>query len=275
MLSHQVPSGDVATVLDRALDALIRQLEKRKFASTTRPQGKRRPTSSPRHIPAHVKRAVWERDGGQCTFVGESGKRCPSRALLEFDHIDEVARGGRATVGQIRLRCRAHNQYGAECSFGTEFMRHKRQEARRAAAARVATSPQPAAAARDITRQRAAAAACVTVAAQAAAAPDATRTRAAAATAVTVPPQPADQDVIPWLRQLGFRTHEARQAAKLSNAIPEAPLEQRVRVALSYFHPRTRSHGPAATGPGGDHADHAAPIFMSRQGVMDRPGTAA
>ena len=28
----------------------------------------------------------------------------------------------RASVDGIRLRCRAHNQYAAECAFGTGFM---------------------------------------------------------------------------------------------------------------------------------------------------------
>jgi hypothetical protein len=38
----------------------------------------------------------------------------------------EVARGGEASVDDIRLRCHAHNQYTAERTFGAEFMRHKR-----------------------------------------------------------------------------------------------------------------------------------------------------
>jgi hypothetical protein len=146
LLGHQVPSGDLAQVLDRAFDALIGQLERRKFAATTRPRSHpRRPSANARHIPAEVKRAVWERDGGRCTFVTETGQRCPARSRLEFDHTQEVARGGRATVAEIRLRCRAHNQYQAECTFGTAFMRHKREEARRAAAAtraRAALGPQ-------------------------------------------------------------------------------------------------------------------------------------
>ena len=125
LLSHQVASGDVARVLERGLDALIQKLEKQKLAATSKPRSKQRPTKSRRHIPARVRRAVWERDGGQCTFVGESGRRCASRTRLELDHVDEVALGGKATVEGIRLRCRAHNQYTAECTFGKEFMRHK------------------------------------------------------------------------------------------------------------------------------------------------------
>ena len=129
LLSHTVPAGDVAQVLARALDALIRELEKRKFAATQRPQRRQRPSKGERHIPAAVKRTVWERDQGQCTYVSESGRRCASRTLLEFDHTDEVARGGQATVDRMRLRCRAHNQYAAEGRFGAEFMHNKRQEA--------------------------------------------------------------------------------------------------------------------------------------------------
>ena len=63
LLGHQIPAGEIAEVLDRALDALIRQLEKRKFAATSRPRrGPSRSSANPRHIPAEVKRAVWERD---------------------------------------------------------------------------------------------------------------------------------------------------------------------------------------------------------------------
>jgi len=139
LLSHTVSPRDIAQVLDRALDALIAQLEKRKFAATSKPRhgsASNGHSKNPRHVPAYVKRAVWNRDGGQCTFVSESGRRCEARGLLEFDHIDEVARGGEATVAGIRLRCRAHSQYGAECTFGAEFMRHKREAAREAAARR-------------------------------------------------------------------------------------------------------------------------------------------
>jgi len=135
LLSHCLPSGDLEQVLDRALDALESQLEKRKFGATAKPRARsHRPSANPRHIPAAVKRAVWERDGGRCTFVGDSGRRCDETRFLEFDHVDPVARGGRATVAGIRLRCRAHNQYEAERTFGEGFMSAKREAARQAAA---------------------------------------------------------------------------------------------------------------------------------------------
>jgi hypothetical protein len=213
LLGHQVPSGDIAAVFGRALKALIGHLEKTKFAATTRPRSSQRPSTNPRHIPAEVKRAVWERDQGRCTFVSQTGRRCPARTRLEFDHTQEVARLGRASVTGIRLRCRAHNQYGAERTFGVEFMQRKREEARCAAGAR---------------RRHAAA--------RAAAEANAARARAAA------------DEVITPLRQLGFRAEEARRAAALCEGIPEASLEQRLRRALSYFHPRPRTAVPVGTG---------------------------
>ncbi len=130
LLGHQVPNGNLAQIFHLALQALVGTLEKRKFAATTRPQATPRPTTAPRTIPAHVRRAVWQRDRGQCTFTSDEGRRCTERTRLEFDHVLEVARGGRASVDGIRLRCRAHNQYTAECKFGTEFMERKREEAR-------------------------------------------------------------------------------------------------------------------------------------------------
>jgi hypothetical protein len=131
LLGHAVPTGDVAQVLDRALDALIERLEKRRRAATANPRSAPpRPAKNPRTVPAAVRRAVWERDAGRCTFVSDAGHRCESRTRLEFDHEVPVARGGRATVEGIRLRCRAHNQYAAERSFGAEFMRRKREQGR-------------------------------------------------------------------------------------------------------------------------------------------------
>ena len=127
LLSHAIPSGEVDQVLDRALDALIRQLEKRKIGATARPRHGR-PSVRKRHIPAEIRRAVWERDRGQCTFVGANGTRCDARRFLEFDHVEPVARGGEATVQNLRLRCRTHNQYEAERAFGAGFMEHKRRQ---------------------------------------------------------------------------------------------------------------------------------------------------
>lgn len=131
LLSHRLPTCDVAQVFDRALDALISQLEVRKLGVSTRDLRREGSASDhvSRYIPASVRRAVWERDQGRCTFVSITGGRCRSRRFIEFDHVVPVARGGKATVANLRLRCGTHNQYEAERAFGVDFMRRKRQEA--------------------------------------------------------------------------------------------------------------------------------------------------
>jgi len=205
LLSHAVPTGDVSQVLDRALDALITQLEKRKFGGVGGRQPRRLriasslATAGSRYVPAHVRRAVWERDQGQCTFVSARGTRCKARRCLEFDHVDPVARGGQARVNNMRLRCRAHNQYEAERAFGAGFMVRKRQEARLAAAK---------AGTRTVV----------------------TTTAAAAGEA-----HEQARDVLAGLRGLGCSADEARRAAEFSATIQGATLEDRMRAALKFL----------------------------------------
>lgn len=127
LLAHQVRAGDVGEVLDRALDALIQKLERHKFAATDRPREmSRQPSANPRHVPAAIRRTVRERDQDRCTYVSDTGHRCAERSGLEFDHIEPIARGGRSNVENLRLRCRAHNQFEAERAFGAGFMAQKR-----------------------------------------------------------------------------------------------------------------------------------------------------
>jgi 5-methylcytosine-specific restriction endonuclease McrA len=135
LVSHEIPSGEMALVFKDALRIAVAERTKRKFAATDRP-GHSRGSANPRHIPAAVKRAVSERDERRCTFVGESGKRCDERGLLEWDHAEPVARGGKSTVENVRLLCRAHNQFEAERMYGADFMSAKRAEARSHAARR-------------------------------------------------------------------------------------------------------------------------------------------
>ncbi len=73
-------------------------------------------------IPAEVRRQVWARDGGTCTFVARDGTRCESRWKLELDHVTPWALGGSSTIDDLRLRCRAHNVLHAEEVFGREHM---------------------------------------------------------------------------------------------------------------------------------------------------------
>jgi hypothetical protein len=117
VMRHAVPSGDLATILSRALDALLEQLQRRKASAARHPHRARAVAPASRHIPAAVRRAVWARDGGRCAFRGPGG-RCGETAFVEFHHVRPFAAGGGATIDNIELRCRAHNQYEADLFFG-------------------------------------------------------------------------------------------------------------------------------------------------------------
>jgi len=125
LMSHRNPRGNLAFLNRAALDLLIGELENDKFGATDAP---REVEGSPggRHIPRRVRREVWKRDGGQCAHVSPAGRRCESRWMVEFDHVQEFARGGPATVDNVRLLCRTHNQYAAELAYGAGFMDEKR-----------------------------------------------------------------------------------------------------------------------------------------------------
>jgi 5-methylcytosine-specific restriction endonuclease McrA len=116
LLRHVVPNGDVAAVIDRALTDLIANLEKRKLGAISRPRRPRKVSAHSRYIAAAVRRAVYDRDEGRCTFVGPRG-RCLETGFLEFHHIDPYAAGGSKATSNIQLRCRAHNQLEAEKDF--------------------------------------------------------------------------------------------------------------------------------------------------------------
>lgn len=119
LVRHAIPTGDLATILDRALTLLLGDLEKRRCAVTVAQRASRAPKEESRHIPAAVRREVWRRDDGRCAFVGRQG-RCTERGFLEFHHVRPFAAGGTATAMNIQLRCRAHNAYEASLFFGSD-----------------------------------------------------------------------------------------------------------------------------------------------------------
>lgn len=217
LLSHAVPDGDLTRVFQRALEALITQVEKRKLGSCSRARTpavtsktrhvnvRRGPAARPRHVPIQIRRAVWERDLGQCTFVSVDGHRCRERRFLEFDHVQPVARGGTATIEGLRLRCRAHNQYEAERAFGADFMRWKRASVRRT----IHPSVERPRAGRHETDE-------------------------------------LTQDVVAGLRSLGCRSDEARRAALFSANLGGGTLEERMRAALGFISRRSCRALPVA-----------------------------
>jgi hypothetical protein len=129
LLRHRIPNGDVGTIVEKALDALIEKVKKERFADVRNPRKpaiKEDAAASSRHLPDAIKRAVFERDGGRCTFTDERGKRCEETGGLEFDHKDGFARTRVHRADRIRLLCAAHNRYAAEQMYGRDFMARAR-----------------------------------------------------------------------------------------------------------------------------------------------------
>ncbi len=140
LLGTQVPTGDIATVLEYALDALIAQQLKKKYAVGAKarrapdsPQTRSdAPTASnsaqtteaaaaprSRAIPAAIRRAVYQRDGGQCRFVDpKTAQRCQARTRLHMHHDIPFAKAGAHSVDNVLLLCAAHNDYVARQDYG-------------------------------------------------------------------------------------------------------------------------------------------------------------
>jgi hypothetical protein len=138
LMRHRNPNGDLERVLGAAIAALRSQLEKQKLGATTKPRSNangaltEKPRAAPsRHIPAAIKRAVVKKDGLRCSFVGIDGRRCGCRAFLEFDHVEPIGLDGGQDEDNVRLLCRAHNQYAAARIYGAAMMRRWRSSATR------------------------------------------------------------------------------------------------------------------------------------------------
>ena len=156
LMRVSVPDGDLAAIIEQAVTEKLERLEARRFARTRAPRkavaacstsipgrersgamagGSAAPQAGPvekgersastegrlpasRHIPAAVRRAVYERDQGRCRFVDEQGRRCTARDGLEFHHRHPFGYGGGHTVVAVSLLCRAHNLHFAEVDYG-------------------------------------------------------------------------------------------------------------------------------------------------------------
>jgi len=134
-LRHVIPDGDLAKVITRAVNELVERVEARKFGKRkqpAKPAKKTEPklplTDTPRgvsHEPDVIieedivmnrspdratRRAVAERDGYQCCYVSDDGRRCSATAWLEYDHKLAWCLNGPTFVDNLQLLCRAHNR---------------------------------------------------------------------------------------------------------------------------------------------------------------------
>ena len=117
LMRSQVPDGDLATIIEQVVTEKLARLEARRFGQTKKPRKSLKDTdTSPRsrYIPAAVRRTVSVREGRQCHYRNEQGRRCPERNALEHHHVYPFGFGGDHRPAQLRLLCKAHNRLMAE-----------------------------------------------------------------------------------------------------------------------------------------------------------------
>jgi 5-methylcytosine-specific restriction endonuclease McrA len=126
------PARDPRRATD-ATDAPARQPQPASDVTDTTDAPARRPERAIRHIPAPVRRAVFERDASRCAYRDDRGERCRETRGLEIHHRHAHALGGAPTFENLELRCRPHNVLAAEQDFGREHMDWMRGLAERTA----------------------------------------------------------------------------------------------------------------------------------------------
>jgi len=129
-LSHAHPGATIADLLELGADTALAQDAKRKGLvkkPRARPAGAPPPPPDSAHIPAELRRAVWERDHGCCQWKLANGDVCGSRYRLQYDHIQPRAQGGETTIGNLRLLCQRHNLLAARQVYGEKLMRKYRR----------------------------------------------------------------------------------------------------------------------------------------------------
>ena len=153
-----------------------------------------------------------ERDQGRCTFVSETGKRCEAEIISSSITSIRSRAGAAATVDNLRLRCRGHNQLEAERMFGAGFMNVKREAARLGGATR-----------RGRTEQ------------EPATASTGSQTVSAIIDETDDTEREIELDLISGLRHLGYRADQLRSAAELCRTLRGTSLEDRFKAVLSRF----------------------------------------
>jgi 5-methylcytosine-specific restriction endonuclease McrA len=131
-LSHSHPGASEDEILEAGLDLLLERAAKRKGLvkkprkSPAAPRQARTERDGSardgRYVPAHIRRAVWQRDGGRCQFPLEGGGICGSTYRVQLDHVVPWARGGSSTIDNLRCACDVHNRQAARQAYGDAVM---------------------------------------------------------------------------------------------------------------------------------------------------------
>jgi len=103
LLSHSVPSGDWATLLEYLSDKVIQQ----KTASVN--NGNKSDTAKPASL-YQLKKQILSQDHG-CQYKSKDGKVCGSRWAIQSDHFQPKWAGGKDVPENLRPLCGKHNRH--------------------------------------------------------------------------------------------------------------------------------------------------------------------
>lgn len=124
LISHENLSPSYEDLLSLSVDAAIEKVEKKKGicapalkkATPTKTNSNNTSDSThsfavknSRYVPRNVKRFVLGRSQNQCEHVHSNGERCASKFQTQFDHIQAYSKGGKATLHNMQMLCRVHN----------------------------------------------------------------------------------------------------------------------------------------------------------------------
>jgi hypothetical protein len=122
LMRSEVPDGDLAVIVGKAVRELRRRMDARRFAQTKSPRKqKTRTIPFSRYLPADVRRLVYERDASRCRFTDPEGRRCPERHRLEYHHRYPFGMGGDHDPRNVCLMCGPHNRLIAELDYGRKL----------------------------------------------------------------------------------------------------------------------------------------------------------
>jgi len=113
LLSHSVPSGDWATLLEYLSDKVIQKKTGKVTYQAVDKMMQQKVDQMPSQKPAslyQLKKQILSQDHG-CQYKSKDGKVCGSRWALQSDHFQPKWAGGKDIPENLRALCGKHNRY--------------------------------------------------------------------------------------------------------------------------------------------------------------------
>ena len=123
LMGHKSNAQTYAGLFEELADLALKKLDPMEKPSAVPLLETKSSTGGTRYIPEKLKRAIWQRDKGQCSYVDpESGKRCDSKHALQYEHVVPFGKSGKSTFENLKLLCPSHNRLAAIQAYGLEKM---------------------------------------------------------------------------------------------------------------------------------------------------------